>query len=82
MAFSLYDLSIPVMIRGLGVMSQYLELTSAFAAENNISPTVLVEARLAPDMLPFARGAGATCRRQRQGRYCTPDRQENAQPPG
>jgi hypothetical protein len=54
MAFSLYDVSIPVMIRGLGIMSQYLEQASAFAAENNISPTVLVEARLAPDMLPLA----------------------------
>lgn len=54
MAFSMYDVTIPVMIRGFGIMTQYLEKAAAYAAENNINPAVLVQARLSPDMLPLA----------------------------
>lgn len=55
MSLSMYDASIPVLIRGLGIMSHYLDTAAAYAAEKNIPVSVLLQARLAPDMLPLAR---------------------------
>lgn len=54
MAPSMYELTVPVLLRGLAVLSDYVDKAAAFAAENNIDPTVLVTARLAPDMQSFA----------------------------
>jgi uncharacterized protein len=54
MSLSMYDLSVPVLQRGLGVLSNYLDKASAYATERGIDPTVLINARLAPDMLPLA----------------------------
>lgn len=53
MRFSMYDLSIPIMRRGLAILMEYLDKASAYASENNIDPTVLINCRLAPDMLPL-----------------------------
>ena len=50
----LYRLSVPGFIRGLGVLSGYLQKAEAFATEKGIDPKTLVEARLAPDMLSLA----------------------------
>jgi hypothetical protein len=50
----MYDVTIPVLIRGLGILSEYLDRAAAFAAENKIDPQVLVNSRLAPDMLPLS----------------------------
>jgi hypothetical protein len=50
----MYETTVPVMIRGLGILLTYLDKASAFAADNNINPAVLVQARLAPDMLSLA----------------------------
>jgi hypothetical protein len=52
-SFSVCDVSIPVLIRGFGILSGYLDRADAFAAEAGIDPAVLVSARLLP-MLPFA----------------------------
>jgi hypothetical protein len=50
----MYDVTIPVLIRGLGILNEYLDRAAAFAAENKIDPQVLVNSRLAPDMLPLS----------------------------
>lgn len=54
MALSIYNISVPALLRGLSVLSALIEKAEAYAAEKNINPTVLVNARLAPDMLPFS----------------------------
>jgi hypothetical protein len=54
MTISMYDATIPVLIRGLGILDEYLDRAAAFATDNKIDPKVLVNARLAPDMLPLA----------------------------
>ena len=51
MAISLYDVSIPVMIRGLGILSEYMEKASVFATESDIDPSIILNARLFPDMM-------------------------------
>ncbi len=54
MPLSMYDITIPVLVRGLGTLGEYLASVPKFAADNGINPEVLVNARLAPDMLPLA----------------------------
>lgn len=54
MALSLYDISIPVFIRGLGQLSHLLDKGLAHAEASSIDPATLVDARLAPDMLTLA----------------------------
>jgi hypothetical protein len=54
MALSLYDISIPVFIRGLGQLSHLLDKGLAHAQATGIDPATLVDARLAPDMLTLA----------------------------
>jgi hypothetical protein len=54
MAFTMFDLSVPVLLHGVDVMSSYIEKAAEFAAERKIEPSILVNARLAPDMLSLA----------------------------
>ncbi|KSV78365.1 MULTISPECIES: DUF1993 family protein [unclassified Sinorhizobium] len=54
MALTIYQLSIPAFIRGLGVLTKLLDKAEAHARDNGISPDDLVIARLAPDMLTLA----------------------------
>lgn len=54
MSLSIYDLAITPLLAGLATLSRYLDKAEAYAADNKIDPTVLVNARLAPDMLPLA----------------------------
>jgi hypothetical protein len=54
MAITLYDLTVPVFLRGLGVMSAVLEKGRAHAEAAGIEPGDLVDARLAADMLTLA----------------------------
>jgi len=54
MALSLYDISVPVFVRGLGQLSHLLDKGLAHAQASGIDPTVLVNARLAPDMFTLA----------------------------
>jgi hypothetical protein len=55
MAISLYDASVPTFIQALGAVSAILTKAEAWATERKIDPSVLIEARLAPDMLPLKR---------------------------
>ncbi|MES2055005.1 MAG: DUF1993 domain-containing protein [Pseudomonadota bacterium] len=53
MTTSLYDLTVPVFDRALNALSGVLTKGEAFATEKGFDPSVLVNARLAPDMAPL-----------------------------
>jgi hypothetical protein len=53
MATELYDLTIPVFIRGFASMAAILEKGRAFADENGIAHADLLQARLIEDMHPL-----------------------------
>ncbi len=55
MSLSMYQASIPVFIRHLEILSQILDKGLAYAEEKKIDPSVFINARLAPDMLPLSR---------------------------
>lgn len=51
MALTMYQASVPVFIRGLRVLSTLIGKADAHAQAHQLAPTVLLDARLAPDML-------------------------------
>lgn len=53
MPTSLYDITVPTLLRGLGNLEAVLKKSEAFAAEQGIDPKTLLEARLAADMYPL-----------------------------
>lgn len=55
MALTMYQASIPVFVRMLGNLSSILDKGEAYANAKNIDQSVLVNARLAPDMYPLSR---------------------------
>ncbi|WP_437725559.1 DUF1993 domain-containing protein [Sorangium sp. So ce861] len=55
MAISMYQASVPVLVRGLSNLSAILKKAAAYAEAKKIEPRVLLDARLAPDMLPLTR---------------------------
>ena len=55
MTLSMYDASIPVFRRALENLSAILKKGAAHAEAKKFDPAVLVNARLAPDMLPLSR---------------------------
>ena len=54
MALSMYEISVPVILRGLGQLEHILAKGIAHAREDNADPNRYVQARLAPDMLTLA----------------------------
>lgn len=54
MAFSLYAATIPSYLQILGSLSGLLTTAEAFCTEKGLAHTDILQARLAPDMLPFA----------------------------
>ena len=54
MTFSLYDATIPTYRQILGAITQLLEKAEVFASSNQVSENEILDARLTPDMLPFA----------------------------
>lgn len=54
MSVSMYRASIPVFIRGLGVLASLLQKGAAYAKEQDLAESGLIEARLIEDMLPLA----------------------------
>jgi hypothetical protein len=54
MSLSIYDVAVTPLLAGLTTLSTYLDKAEAYAADNKFDPSVLVNARLAPDMLPLA----------------------------
>ena len=55
MQLSMYQASVPTFLRTLKNLSAILDKAAAFAEAKKIDESVLVNARLAPDMFPFAR---------------------------
>jgi hypothetical protein len=55
MTLSMYQASVPVMVRMLSNLDAILGKAAAHAAAKKIDPAVLINSRLFPDMLPFAR---------------------------
>ena len=55
MSFSMYDASVPPMIRTLQNLSKILDKATAQAAADKINLAALLEAKLAPDMFAFVR---------------------------
>jgi uncharacterized protein len=51
---TMYDLTIPVLTRGLRILGDYMDKAEAYAAARGIEPAVLIGARLAPDMIPLS----------------------------
>ena len=54
MPFSVHQVTVPVFIRGLERLSDFLDKAEGFAAERGTNPNDLVAARLFPDMLPLS----------------------------
>jgi hypothetical protein len=55
MSLSMYQASVPVFIRALDNLSAILHKAAAHAQDRKIDPSVLINARLYPDMLPLSR---------------------------
>ncbi len=53
MQMSMYQASVPVILRGFAATSAIIDKAVAHAAAKKIDPSVLVNFRLAPDMLPL-----------------------------
>ena len=54
MSLSMYQVSVPVFLRGLGVLSTLLVKAQAHADEHGIAHDILLGARLAPDMMSLS----------------------------
>jgi uncharacterized protein len=55
MSLSMYQTSIPILIKNLNNLSAILQKGEAYALARKIEPDVFVNARLAPDMYPLSR---------------------------
>jgi hypothetical protein len=55
MSLTMYQASIPVFIHTLQALSKILDKAAASAEARKIDPSVLINARLAPDMLPLSK---------------------------
>src|SRR5665213_2016605 len=55
MSLSMYEASVPVFTRALTNLSAMLHKATAYAETRKIDPSVLVNARLYPDMFPLSR---------------------------
>ena len=55
MSFSMYEASVPVFTQILNSLAAIIDKAEAHANEKNIEPAALLQARLYPDMFPFAR---------------------------
>ncbi len=61
MQISMYESIIPIANRMLGNLSAILDKGAAFAEAKKIEPSVLLNARLAPDMFPLTRQVQIAC---------------------
>lgn len=61
MSMSMYDASVPALVRALTNLSAILDKAAAYAAARKIDPAVLLQARLFPDMLPLTRQVQIAC---------------------
>ncbi len=57
MAISMYQASVPVLVRALENLRHVLQKGEAFAADRGFDAGILLQTRLVPDMLPLVRQA-------------------------
>ena len=81
MSIKLYDVSIPVLIRGLTNLAAIIEKAAEHAAAKKIDPVVLAQARLYPGHVS-ARPPGPDHVRYRQGSRCAPGRHRDPEARG
>jgi len=67
MKISMYSMSVESFVPMLGTLSTLVEKGLKFAAEKKFDPAVLVNARLAPDMLPLSRQIQIACDMAKNG---------------
>jgi hypothetical protein len=60
-SLSIYDVSVPLLIRGLTNLSAILDKAAAYAAEKKIDPAIFAQLRLFPDMLALTRQVQIAC---------------------
>jgi uncharacterized protein len=61
MSLSMHSASVPIFVRMLGNLTQWLDKAEAHAAAKKFEPEVLLASRLAPDMLPLPRQIQIAC---------------------
>jgi uncharacterized protein len=61
MTLSMYQASVPVLVQHLNALLTVLDKADAFATAKKVDPTVLLTARLAPDMFPLTRQVQIAC---------------------
>jgi uncharacterized protein len=61
MPISVYDFSMPALIRGLTNLSAILDKAAAYAAAKKFDSLVLMQSRLFPDMHPLSRQVQIAC---------------------
>ena len=61
MPITMYSASVPVFVRMLGNAGHWLDKAEAHAAAKKFDPSVYLQARLAPDMLPLAKQIQIAC---------------------
>lgn len=61
MTISMYQASVPAFVHTLQQLHGILDKAEAYAAAKKIDPSVLVNARLAPDMFPLSRQIQIAC---------------------
>src|SRR5215467_12272595 len=66
-AMSMSNASIPVFEIGLNALSAILDKAEAYAEAKTIDPTVLLNARLFPDMFAFTRQVQSACDQAKNG---------------
>ena len=67
MTISMYSASVPVFKNMLGNLSHFLDKAQAHAEAKKFDPQVLVDYRLAPDMLPFKKQVQIACDASKNG---------------
>ena len=67
MTISMYSASVPVFKNMLGNLSHFMDKAQAHAEARKFDPQVLVEGRLAPDMLPFKKQVQIACDAAKNG---------------
>lgn len=61
MPLSIYEIIVPPMVHGLGVMDDYIGHAERLATAKQVPVSDIVNARLAPDMLPFGEQITVLC---------------------
>jgi hypothetical protein len=60
-SFSVFDITVPVMVHGLNVMDNYLDHARALERTKGFEPGRILTERLAPDMITFGEQFSVSC---------------------